>query len=104
MDKRYKCDKTSSFSLLFARHGFMIKLGFRPLHRNPIAHKSRRIFQFARNILPLVFVLGASEAGRAQFTTVAHDGFNYGSGSLAGQNGGTGWTSAWINDYTSGTS
>jgi hypothetical protein len=82
----------------------MIKPGFRPLHRNPIAHKSRRIFQFARTVLPLLFVLGPGEAGRAQFTTVAHEGFNYSSGSLAGQNGGTGWTSAWINDYASGTS
>ncbi len=40
--------------------------------------------------------------GRAQLTTVAYDGFNYSTGSLAGKNGGTGWTSAWTNDYTSG--
>ncbi len=41
-------------------------------------------------------------SGQAQFTTIAYDGFNYSAGTLAGQNGGTGWTSAWTNDYTSG--
>jgi hypothetical protein len=40
----------------------------------------------------------------AQLTTVASDGFNYSAGSLNGQNGGTGWTSSWLNDYTSGAS
>ncbi len=43
-------------------------------------------------------------SGRAQTSIIAQDNFNYGSGSLAGQNGGTGWTSSWVNDYTSGDS
>lgn len=39
---------------------------------------------------------------RAQTTIIAQDNFNYGNGSLSGQNGGTGWNSSWVNDYTSG--
>lgn len=38
----------------------------------------------------------------AQLTTIAYDGFNYSAGALAGQSGGTGWTNAWVNDYTQG--
>lgn len=51
-----------------------------------------------------VFLAGALCAtGHAQPTTIAEDYFNYSNGSaLAGQNGGTGWTGTWINDYTSG--
>ena len=45
-----------------------------------------------------------SASAYAQLTNVASDGFNYSAGSLNGQNGGTGWTSAWVNDYTSGAS
>lgn len=53
-------------------------------------------------ILTVILIMAAGPSGRAQFTTVAYDGFNYSAGTLAGQNGGTGWTSAWTNDYTSG--
>lgn len=41
---------------------------------------------------------------RAQLTTIAYEGFNYETGSLDGQNGGTGWGGAWANDYWPGTS
>jgi hypothetical protein len=56
-------------------------------------------------IATLVFALfgpGVCLTARAQLTTIAYDGFNYGAGTLAGQNGGTGWSTAWVNDYTSG--
>lgn len=52
-------------------------------------------------IISIAFV---STTSHAQLTNVVYDGFNYGTGSLAGKNGGTGWTSSWINDYSSGTS
>jgi hypothetical protein len=42
---------------------------------------------------------------RGQLTLIAYDGFNYTTGSsLSGQNGGTGWSGAWVKDYTSGSS
>ena len=53
-------------------------------------------------IAVLSFVLTATV--QAQLTTIAYEGFNYGGGSLAGQNGGTGWASSWVNDYYPGTS
>lgn len=40
----------------------------------------------------------------AQFIISAHDGFEYTAGTLAGQNGGTGWSTAWVRDYGSGVS
>lgn len=55
-----------------------------------------------RNGLFVLFALILCYPGKAQFTTVAYDGFNYSAGSLNGQNGGTGWASAWVNDYSSG--
>jgi hypothetical protein len=48
------------------------------------------------------FGLGSCATGHAQFTTIAYDGFNYSAGTLAGKNGGTGWSTPWVNDYTSG--
>jgi PEP-CTERM motif len=57
-----------------------------------------------KRLFAVVFSLTIVVAARAQFTTVAYEGFNYSAGSLAGQNGGTGWSSAWINDYTPGVS
>jgi len=57
----------------------------------------------AKTVLTLTFATLAG-ASYAQLTNVASDGFNYSSGSLNGQNGGTGWTSSWLNDYTSGAS
>lgn len=53
-------------------------------------------------IFAAIISLTGCVTARAQFTTVAYDGFNYSAGSLAGQDGGTGWTSPWTNDYTSG--
>lgn len=53
----------------------------------------------------LIAVLSALAATcNAQFTPIAYEGFSYDAGTLAGQNGGTGWTGSWINDYGSGTS
>lgn len=50
-------------------------------------------------------MLTVSLTAHAQTTVIAQDNFNYGNGSsLAGQNGGTGWTASWVNDYTSGDS
>ena len=57
-----------------------------------------------KNFLIIFFSLAICGTSQAQFTTVAYDTFNYSAGSLSGQNGGTGWTSSWINDYTSGAS
>ena len=50
----------------------------------------------------LVLVVLTGLTSRAQLTTIAYDGFNYSSGSLAGLDGGTGWTGSWTHDYTSG--
>lgn len=58
-----------------------------------------------RRIQPVTVILLSLAVGataHAQFTNVAYDGFSYGAGTLNGQNGGSGWTSAWTNDYTSG--
>jgi len=57
-----------------------------------------------KSTIALTLTVVVSASSRAQLTTVAYDGFNYGTGSLNGQNGGTGWTSSWLNDYTSGAS
>ncbi len=63
-------------------------------------------YRFAplKTILASILGMSLGMAVHAQFTTVAYDGFSYSAGSLSGNNGGTGWTSAWINDYTSGAS
>lgn len=58
----------------------------------------------SRSLFATFIVLAVSTAAHAQLTTLAYDGFNYSAGSLSGQNGGTGWSTAWINDYTSGAS
>ncbi len=55
-------------------------------------------------LLSLVLIFTAGPRGHAQTITIAYDSFSYGTGSLAGQNGGTGWSSAWTNDYHSGVS
>jgi hypothetical protein len=41
-------------------------------------------------------------SGGQTLTTVAYDGFAYSAGSLAGESGGTGWTSAWASMSPSG--
>jgi hypothetical protein len=57
----------------------------------------RRVFLVA------LAMLVVAPSTRAQLTVRAHDGFNYTTGaSLSGQNGGTGWSTAWIRDYGSG--
>ncbi len=57
-------------------------------------------------VLAAALIFGICTAGRAQFTNVAYDGFNYSpnGATLSGQNGGTGWTGPWTNTYTSGAS
>jgi hypothetical protein len=65
---------------------------------------AKRFLRARESVLVLVFSLVFCTASHAQLTTVAYDGFNYGAESLAGQNGGTGWTGSWLNDYTSGAS
>lgn len=49
-----------------------------------------------------LFSLAAGAVAHAELATIAYEGFDYSEGSLAGKNGGTGWTSAWIQDYLSG--
>ena len=63
-----------------------------------------RILVTAKKIGIAVFTVVNCGTVHAQFTTIAYDGFNYGAGTLAGQNGGTGWSGHWTNDYSSGTS
>lgn len=72
--------------------------------QNAAGRKSGYFWSSSRIILIVILSLAASVTSHAQFTTVAYDGFSYSAGSLAGQNGGTGWTIAWINDYSAGAS
>jgi len=66
-------------------------------------NKHKSIRAAVKTALTLATVaVGASTY--AQLTNVVYDGFNYSAGSLNGQSGGTGWTSSWLNDYTSGAS
>lgn len=58
----------------------------------------------AKIALTLAFAVVLNFTSHAQLTNVVYDGFNYTAGTLNGQNGGTGWTSSWLNDYTSGAS
>ncbi len=63
---------------------------------------------FARITLPdrlaiaACVLLAGSTLANAQVVLVAHDSFDYSSGTLTGNNGGTGWTSAWSHAYTFG--
>src|SRR6185312_15678032 len=66
--------------------------------------KSESLGTAVKSTLALTLTIFACATSRAQFTTIAYDGFNYGTGSLSGKNGGTGWTSSWTNDYKSGAS
>lgn len=69
-----------------------------------IEMKRKKQRETLKTALALAFTVVASASTYAQLTNVVHDGFNYSAGSLNGQNGGTGWTSSWVNDYTSGAS
>ena len=68
------------------------------------AIKRKRLTATAKITLALSVSMVVHATSQAQLTNVAYDGFNYSPGSLNGQNGGTGWTSSWVNDYTSGAS
>lgn len=50
----------------------------------------------------IILSLASSITLQAQLVTNAYEGFDYGVGGLAGQNGGTGWSSAWTQDYSAG--
>lgn len=76
------------------------------IHRSG-RQQAKRSFRriLVKSILAVFFGGMICATGQAQLTTVAEDNFNYSNGSsLAGQTGGTGWTSAWVNDYTFGAS
>lgn len=66
--------------------------------------RPQRLTVAVKSALAFAFTVVVSASSHAQLTNVVHDGFNYSAGSLNGQNGGTGWTSSWLNDYTAGTS
>ena len=68
----------------------------RPARRLP--HAFARSATIVAALTSLVFCA----ASNAQLTPIASDGFAYPSGSLAGQNGGSGWTSAWTLTYGPG--
>lgn len=72
--------------------------------QNQADHRPGCFVASSRSILAIIFSLAVCVTSHAQLTTVAYDGFNYSVGSLAGQNGGTGWTTSWTNDYSVGAS
>jgi hypothetical protein len=47
-------------------------------------------------------LLAGSTLATAQVVLIARDSFDYSSGTLTGQNGGSGWTSSWSHGYTFG--
>src|ERR1700724_497683 len=55
-----------------------------------------------RTLASTLLALSLCTTAHAQFNTIAYDGFSYSAGSLAGQNGGTGWTTAWTRTYPPG--
>ena len=71
---------------------------------NPEILKYLRVSFFGQKIVLVLLSFLLTAKAQAQLTTIAYDGFNYSAGSLNGQNGGTGWTSPWVNDYGPGTS
>jgi hypothetical protein len=72
------------------------------LCRKPVGRGAGRFSAVSSNVVITVFTLAVCATCHAQFTTIAYDGFNYSAGSLAGQNGGTGWTTPWALTYFSG--
>jgi hypothetical protein len=66
--------------------------------------KHLRFSFFGKKIVLAVLSFILTATVQAQLTTIAYEGFNYSGGSLAGQNGGAGWASPWVNDYWPGTS
>lgn len=49
----------------------------------------------------LALLLGAAVMGSASAALIIYDGFDYSTGTLAGDNGGSGWTSPWTQSGTS---
>jgi hypothetical protein len=74
---------------------------FRPVRPG---HRPARVIEFSSTVLAGLLILLACATSHAQLTTLAYDSFGYSTGSLSGRNGGTGWSSPWTNDYTSGAS
>jgi hypothetical protein len=59
---------------------------------------------FSCAVIVTLIAIAVCATSHAQLTTLAYDSFGYSAGSLSGRNGGTGWSSPWTNDYTSGAS
>jgi hypothetical protein len=58
-----------------------------------------------RVCLVALAAFAVAPCGRSQLRLLAYDEFNYVTGAaLSGQNGGTGWSTAWVLDYTPGIS
>jgi len=79
-----------------------MRLYVRLFSQDWVGHGSECFLAVSRNVLVTIFSLAVCVTSHAQFTTIAYDGFNYSAGSLAGQNGGTGWTTPWALTYFSG--
>ena len=100
MEARFR----ASLGTLFAWLIMVMMPYFKLFQNNRAGHRHGCRFFPVKIVFAVIFSLAVCGAVHAEFTTVAYEGFNYSSGSLAGQNGGTGWSSAWVNDYTSGAS
>ena len=71
----------------------------------PLAKSALRAMISWRALVVIFLASLVVPCSRGQLTLVAYEGFNYSNGaSLNGQNGGTGWSGAWVNDYGSGAS
>jgi hypothetical protein len=81
-----------------------MKLNHGLIRQNRAGRGPGCFFVPSRSVLATIISLALCVTGRAQLTTIAYDGFNYSAGSLTGQNGGTGWTTPWTNDYYPGAS
>ena len=68
-------------------------------------HGPARKSVFSRAVIVTLITLAVCVTGHAQLhDACVTDSFGYSTGSLSGQNGGTGWSSPWTNDYHSGAS
>lgn len=58
---------------------------------------------FSRSVFLIAIVsLSACVSSKAAITIVAYEGFDYSDSSMIGKNGGSGWSSSWSHQYTSG--
>ncbi|MEK9665271.1 MAG: hypothetical protein VW082_11705, partial [Candidatus Nanopelagicales bacterium] len=68
----------------------------------PEPAKKKRSTAQASSATPIAPAAAPIVSGGQTLTTVAYDGFAYSAGNLPGANGGSGWTGAWTNTYSSG--